>query len=97
MKGSRTSSIDCRLVRLGHELWLIDPTSADSQDGAFVRGHRVSSYLLLPADMFEVGSTTFLAMSEAMRHARRVLADVLGRTLHSAVDRALLTRDTTAP
>lgn len=79
-----------RLERVPGNWLRVENISADRKNPLIFGHHEVRECHIQPGDQFRIGDTTYYALNEEMRLARRSVAEIMGETRDTEVDDCLI-------
>jgi len=84
------AAVHVRLERVSGNWLRVENISADRKNPLIVDHHEVSQCYIKPGDQFRIGDTTYFALNEEMRLARRSVTEILGETRDTQIDDCLI-------
>jgi hypothetical protein len=84
------AAVHVRFERAGGYL-RAENVSTDKKNPIIFEHREVAECFLQPGDQFRIGDTTYYALNDEMRLARRWVAEILGETNDAAIDDCLIT------
>jgi len=84
------AAVHVRFERVSGNWLRVENISADRKNPLIFNHHEVSECYIQAGDQFRIGDTTYYALNEEMRLARRSVTEVLGETQDTAIDDCLI-------
>jgi hypothetical protein len=84
------AAVHVRLERVSGNWLRVENISTDRKNPLIVDHHEVSQCYIKPGDQFRIGDTTYFALNEEMRLARRSVTEILGETRDTQIDDCLI-------
>ena len=90
LSGRSSAALHARLERVSGNWLRVENISTDRKNPIIFEHREVSECYIKPGDQFRIGDTTYYALNDEMRLARRTVTEVLGETRDTECDDCLI-------